>query len=38
MGLIMLVSIDIKIEYTLNNFTTDTDCMFLLLFLFKQII
>ena len=29
----MLVSIDIKIEY--NNFTTDTDCMLLLLFLSK---
>ena len=28
-------SIDILIEY--NNFTTDTDCMLLLLFLFKQI-
>ena len=32
----MLVSIDIKMEY--NNFTADTDCMLLLLFLFKQII
>ena len=32
----MLVSIDIKIEN--NNFTADTDCMLLLLFLFKQII
>ena len=32
LGLVMLVSMDIKIEY--NNFTTDTDCMLLLLFLF----
>ena len=31
-GTIMLVSIDIKIEN--NNFTTDTDCMLLLLFHF----
>ena len=34
MDSVMLVSIDIKIEN--NNFTADTDCMLLLLFLFKQ--
>ena len=33
LGLVMLVSIDIKIEY--SNFTADTDCMLLLLFLFE---
>ena len=33
LGRVMLVSIDIKIEY--SNFTADTDCMLLLLFLFK---
>ena len=31
----MLVSIDIQIEN--NNFTVDTDCMLLLLFLFNKL-